>query len=218
LRELVQQLRHLVAALSAPDVHDNIRVGVLGERLLDHRLPRAEPARHDHRPTLGDGEQKVEDPLAGDEGPVVRQALSDRSRAPHRPGMRQAERRPVRQPPDRIGHGVLALVQRNHHAGRAGRDQDAMLDAGPFLDDADHVPAFDRVAAVHGGGEAPAPGGVERRRVGARPDEISGLLRQPAEWPPGPVQDGPSSPGPSSPLTPLAGSTGSPVSSPFVSS
>ena len=64
LRELVEHLGHLVAALAAADVDDHVGLGVLRERLLDDRLAGAEAAGHGDRAALGDREEEVEDALA----------------------------------------------------------------------------------------------------------------------------------------------------------
>ena len=80
-RELLEHLGHLVAALAAADVDHDVRLGVLGERLLDDRLAGAEAAGHRHRAALRHREEEVEDPLAGDEGPVGGHPARHRARA-----------------------------------------------------------------------------------------------------------------------------------------
>ena len=80
-----QHLGHLVAALAAADVDDDVGLGVLGERLLDDGLAGAEAAGHRHAAALGDREEQVEDPLAGD-------AAAGRPGAGRRTGPRAAHR------------------------------------------------------------------------------------------------------------------------------
>ncbi len=52
LGEVLQHLAHLVAALPAPHVDDDVRVGVLGQRLRDHGLATSERPRNGSRAPL----------------------------------------------------------------------------------------------------------------------------------------------------------------------
>ena len=61
--ELVEHLRHLVAALPAADVDDDVGLGELGQRLLDHRLAVPKPPATATASSLGHGEEEVEDAL-----------------------------------------------------------------------------------------------------------------------------------------------------------
>ena len=63
-RELLQHLRHLVAALAAAHIDDDVRVAPLGQLVLGHGLAGAEAAGDGGRAALGDGEQRVDDALA----------------------------------------------------------------------------------------------------------------------------------------------------------
>ncbi len=79
LRELQQHVGHLVAALAAADVDDDLGVGPLGQLVLDDGLARAERAGHAGGPALGDREEGVDDALAGDERLVGTEAFADRA-------------------------------------------------------------------------------------------------------------------------------------------
>ncbi len=52
LGEVLQHLAHLVAALPAPHVDDDVRVGVFGQRLRDHGLAASERSRNGSRAAL----------------------------------------------------------------------------------------------------------------------------------------------------------------------
>ena len=52
LREVLEHLGHLIAALATADVDDRVAVGELGQRLRDHRLAAAERARNGCRAAL----------------------------------------------------------------------------------------------------------------------------------------------------------------------
>ena len=96
LRELVQHLGHLVAALAAADVDDHVGVAPLRERFLQHRLAGAEPAGQGGAAAARHREQQVEDALAGDQRPGDAEPLAYRPRRAHGPvvGHRHLERLP----------------------------------------------------------------------------------------------------------------------------
>ena len=96
-RELAQHLGHLVAPFAAADVDHDVGLGVLRQRLLDDRLAGAEAAGHGDGAALRHRKEEVEHPLAGHERTVVGQPGRDRARPPHRPGVGQADLRPIGQ-------------------------------------------------------------------------------------------------------------------------
>jgi len=116
-------------------------------------------------------------------------SLTDRSRAPHRPGVCQIERRAVGELRDGITHGELARFDRRQLARHTGRDQDAVLQARALRDDAEHVAARDGGAPPQARGEGPALSRIERRGDCAGLDKVAGLLRQAPERPPDAVDD-----------------------------
>ena len=67
LREFVQYLAHLVAALAAADVDDDIRVAPLRQLVLVHRLACTEAAGDRRRAALRDREQRIHHALTGDQ-------------------------------------------------------------------------------------------------------------------------------------------------------
>ena len=62
--KLAQHLGHLVAALAAADVDDDVGVGPLGELVLGDGLAGAESAGDGRGAALADGEERVDDALA----------------------------------------------------------------------------------------------------------------------------------------------------------
>ena len=122
LRELVEHLGHLVAALAAADVDDHVGVAPLGERFLQHGLAGAEAAGQRGAAAARHREQRVEDALAGDHRRVGRQAVRDRARRAHRPGVahRDLLLRAVgaHENGDRLVLRVLALRARSTRSAR----------------------------------------------------------------------------------------------------
>jgi hypothetical protein len=65
LREFIEHLSHLIAALTAADVDDAIGVGVFGKGLGNASLTATEGAWNSASTTLHGGEKSIEDTLAG---------------------------------------------------------------------------------------------------------------------------------------------------------
>ena len=64
LGELLQHLGHLVSALAAADINDDIRVGPFGNLMLGHGLSGSESAGDGGSTALGDGEHGIQDTLS----------------------------------------------------------------------------------------------------------------------------------------------------------
>ncbi len=82
LGKFAQHFRHLVAALAAADIDDDVGVAPFRQRLLQHGLAGAEAAGNGGLAAARDRKQGVEDALAGDHRRVGGQTL----RAPAAPG------------------------------------------------------------------------------------------------------------------------------------
>ena len=67
------------------DIDHDIGVGILRERLRDHRLAAPKGARHGRRAAQGHREERVDDPLAGQERLFALQLLHHGARLSHRP-------------------------------------------------------------------------------------------------------------------------------------
>ena len=65
--ELVQNLGHLVAALAAAHIDDDIGVAPFGQLVLGHGLAGAETAGDGGHAALGNGKQRIDDALTGDQ-------------------------------------------------------------------------------------------------------------------------------------------------------
>ena len=84
LGELHEHVGHLVAALAAADVDDDLGVGPLGELVLGDGLARAERPGDAGDAALGEGEERVDDALpvtsgsSTDELALVRPGHADR--------------------------------------------------------------------------------------------------------------------------------------------
>ena len=64
--EFLEHLGHLVAALAAADIDDDVGVAPFGELVLGHGLAGAEPSRNRRGAAFGNGEEGIDDPLARD--------------------------------------------------------------------------------------------------------------------------------------------------------
>ena len=73
LRKLLEHAGHLVAALAAAEVDDDVGVAALGQRFQQDRLAGAEAAGNRGLAAQRDRKQRVEDALAGDQGLIGRQ-------------------------------------------------------------------------------------------------------------------------------------------------
>ena len=81
---------HLVAALTAADVDDDVGVAPLGHLLQEHGLSGAEAARHGSRAAPRHGVEQVEHTLAGVQADVAS------NRYPNGRGLRTGQRVPTR--------------------------------------------------------------------------------------------------------------------------
>mmetsp|Transcript_12586 Transcript_12586/g.39639 ORF Transcript_12586/g.39639 Transcript_12586/m.39639 type:complete len:601 (+) Transcript_12586:190-1992(+) len=155
LREVLEHLRHLVAALAAADVDNRVRVRVLGQRLRDDRLAAAERAGHGARAAEHGGEERVDHALPREQRLGTRQLLGDGARRADGPallhrvlGHLALELRLE----DALQDGVLALGGEPRHL--AARDlarhhHDLVQDDVVLRDVAINVARADDVANLH---------------------------------------------------------------------
>ena len=108
LAQVVQHVGHLVAALPAAHVDDDVGVAPLGDLLQQHGLARAEATRNGRGAAARDREEHVEGALAGEEGRRAAAPLRVGPGTADRPVPREAHRDPT-DPRDDVGVGVLAL-------------------------------------------------------------------------------------------------------------
>jgi hypothetical protein len=177
LGELEEHVGHLVAALPAADVHDDVRIRPLGELVLDHGLAAAEGTRHAGRAALGHGEEGVEHALPGDqrnhgvELPAVRASAADG------PPVRQLQvvHRAIGagDVADRVAYGVAAGGQVLEHAHHTGRHHDPVPHDVALLDVPEPGASLDRQAGFHGRYERPPCVLRDGRLLDAPRDEIS---------------------------------------------
>ena len=67
MREFLQYLGHLVAALAAADVDDHLGIRPFGDAMLGDRLARTKRTRNACRAALGDREEGIQNALTGDQ-------------------------------------------------------------------------------------------------------------------------------------------------------
>ena len=90
-RELHEHVGHLVAALAATDVDDDVGIGPLGQLVLHDRLAAAKRAGHGGHAALGHREQRVDDALASDHRLGRRQLFGVRAAAADRPTLQHGQ-------------------------------------------------------------------------------------------------------------------------------
>lgn len=91
LREIHQDLSHLVSSLSTAHVNDDVAIRELRQRLGDDGLAASEGAGNAHGTTLHTREQCIEDTLTDDKRPVGRQLLVGRTGDAYGPLVHHAE-------------------------------------------------------------------------------------------------------------------------------
>ena len=168
-RELVEHLGQLVAALAARDVDDHVRVPPLRERLLEHGLAGAEPARDRRGAASGEREERVDRPLSRDERRVEREPAGGGAGGAHGPAREHRQRLAV-DPDDRLVDARTTGADLRDRAGDAGRDEDAVRERNRLLRRCRARLRADPLTGGDGGLEFPASLPVERRRRDAARD------------------------------------------------
>ena len=125
IAELFEHLCHFVAALAAADIDDDVGVAPFCQLMLGHRFSGSKSARHRCGAALGDGEQRIDYALAGNQRALDGQALRNRARRTNRPFLRQRKRMFrsffVTKHDNRIKNLVVAVGRSRHHLARQRR-------------------------------------------------------------------------------------------------
>ena len=140
LGEVIEHFSHFVAALTATDVYDTIRVGVLRKGLGNAGLTATEGTWNSTSTTLNSREQGIEDTLSGGQRVDWSELLSARSWGTHGPLMGHSDllTGTISQLDDSNGicNGVLALWHDFHNSSMALRgSHDDMLVEEVVLED-----------------------------------------------------------------------------------
>ncbi len=179
VREFVEHVGHLIAALTATHVDDDVRVAVLREALLHHRLSGAKGAGHDGRTALCNRKQTVEHTLTGKEQLVRAQFLAVRARLFHRPLLQHGDLCAVLKLRNDIGHGVFAFGHdARDRALRARRGKHTMREILGLGDRTQRVATRYAIAHLHDRGEFPPLVTIQRGRGDSAADEIARFLAQ----------------------------------------
>ena len=107
-RKFRQNVRHLVSAFAASDVHNQIGVAPLRDRVLRHRLSRSESARNRGSATFGKREENVDDALPRHKRLADRELLRERTGAAQRPIMGKLQLLAEFGRPDNVVNGIFA--------------------------------------------------------------------------------------------------------------
>ncbi len=180
--EFVQNVRHLVAALAAADVDDDVHVGPLGQLMLHDRFAGTEGPRNGRGAALGEREQRVDDALTRRKRDLGHVLLLVRPRHAHGPFLSHGELfdRTVRQlyVRDDVVHRKASALNVHELAVHAKRHHDAVLDGRRLLHGSQEIAAFERVTRLGGGHEIPRLFPGQGRHGNAARDRVAG---QPAD-------------------------------------
>ena len=143
LREFHQHVGHLISALAAAHIHDDIRVGPLGQLMLNHGFAAAKGAGHRGHAAPGDGEKGIDDPLAGDHGLAGRDLFPIGTSPANRPflhhGKLFALARRGFQSGNRFDDGMFPLADPFQSTLHPGRHHDLMQNHRGFLNRAQYI-------------------------------------------------------------------------------
>ena len=179
--EFVEDVRHLVAALAAADVDDDIRLRPLRELVLDDRLAAAEGPGDCCHAAAGDGKEGVDDALARDHGLrgrkllAVRPPFADGPLAEHTYLLLP---RLVAEDAHRIGNGELALFDGSHFAVHAVGHEDAVGNDLRLLHGTEDIALFNDVARLDGRDEVPFALSVEAVDGDAARNAVAALEKE----------------------------------------
>ena len=178
LGELHQNVGHLVAALAAADVDDDVHVRPLGQLVLHHGLAGAEGAGDGGGAALGDGEERVDDALAAVHGAAGHILAGVGPGNTHRPALDHGQivelALLVPDGGDDLVHGVQAAADEDHLALKSVGHHDLVQDGAGLLDGAQHVAGGELVAHLGHGHEVPLLFPVQGLDVGAAGDAVAG--------------------------------------------
>ncbi len=155
LGELGEDVRHLVAALAAADVDDHVGVGPLGQGLLRDGLARPEPPGDHGRAALRDREERVDDPLPGQQRQGRIELARVRAAPAYGPGLPHPDRPVAVEPGGLIVDGQRPVRDALDGPPHPGRDEDPVVQV-VLADGPEHVPRADLRTDPDLGHELPA--------------------------------------------------------------
>ena len=171
-RELLQNLAHLVAALAASHIHNDVGVAPLGKLMLRHCFAGTESARDGCRAALGDREKRVNDTLAGDQGQRRLQTLLHGAGGTNRPLLAQGQVMRVavfiaQHRNDVVNFVAAVRFHGLHHAAQGRRHHKAVLNDRCFRAHGINIAAVQFVARLDAQGNAPLAVFVQGRNAAA---------------------------------------------------
>ncbi|CAN4010611.1 DNA topoisomerase, partial [Dysosmobacter welbionis] len=180
LRELPEHVGHLVAPLAAADVDHDVHIRPLGQLVLHHSLAGAEGPGHGGGAALGNGEQGVNDPLAGAQRPLGGIFVLVGPPDPDRPLLHHGQGHVLPLVSAQGGHGLLhgegAAPDVRDGAAQIGGHHDLVEHHRRLRHGADHVAALHLRAGGDRGGEVPLLLPVQGRDLHAPGDVGAHLL------------------------------------------
>ncbi len=148
--KLVQNVGHLVAALAAADINDNVGVGPFCELMLDDGLPAAKGSRDRRYAANRDREKRVNHALSRHHRLPRRQLLFIRPGFPHGPLLQHRDFFFLAvvslDAGDNVGNRRRSLAYPRHGSLRVLRNHDFVKNDGRFLNFAEDVARHHAVA------------------------------------------------------------------------
>ena len=185
-RELLENVRHFIAAFAAADVDDNLCVAPLSKLVLRDRLSRAESARDAGRAALGEREEAVDDALPRYERLVRQQAFAVGARRADGPALYDRNRDFMSEGvlyPRGVASGAVLAGGRypRHFAFEVRRHHYLVDEQRRLLNRREHHAARDHVADLRDGRDVPYLVAVYHVDGGAGGDVHTLLLEQRVE-------------------------------------
>jgi hypothetical protein len=185
----MKDVRHLVAALSAADVDDDVGIAVFRQGLLEHGLARSETSRHGDRSTFRDRKEEIENPLSGEEGPVRLDSGRGRPRSANGPPLHHRDRITRVEIDDCIGDGHVPRAYRPHLPRPARRDQDAQDERSALGDRPENVARLHAIARGARWRKEKTSVAIQRGCARTCVNEWACLLGEPAKRPSDAIDD-----------------------------
>ena len=171
MRELCENLSHLVPALTASDVNNDLSVRPLGQLLLSNGLAASEWSRDTSGTTLSQREEEVEDPLACDERYIRCVLLHEWSGRSHRPLLHHRDLGAIFERAYSLGDIEFTRLDTRDDSTLSRWNHDTVLDGLGLLHDSNDGTSIDLIASGSGSVELPLLRQIETVGVDTTFDE-----------------------------------------------
>ena len=174
-REFVQNIGHLVAALAAADINDDVCLRPLGQLVLNDRFTGPEGAGNSSNTAFGNGEEGIDNTLTGDQRHIGSQLLLIGAALADGPALHKGQIFFAvfgRYGSDRLVDGKTSGRDRGKSTFDPVGDHDLLGDQGRFFDGSDDVAGNYLVADLGGSFKVPFLFAVQRRYLDTAGQQI----------------------------------------------